>query len=186
MDSNNEKFLMDQISATLFSLANKIQAEGDKQYKRLTSRQLMALVAIAHLEEEKTTINNIAKKLGTTKQSAQQLVNTLKKQEFVEIVPSKEDKRAVNVKITDYGKQTMIDEYSSGVKFNAYVFKDFSVEEMQILWCLLKKLYRFDGREQDGLEGDVNIKFSSEQIEEGNKALKEAEAIREQGKNRSK
>lgn len=179
MDIYEEKFLMDQIYSTIFSLANKLQVEGDKRYGELTSKQLMILVAIGHLKEDKTTFNNIAKKMGTTKQSIQQVVATLEKGGFVEIVPSKEDKRAVNVIITSYGKQTMVKGYSASIEFYGEVFKSFSTEEMQILWCLLKKLYRFDGKEQDGFEGDMTLEFNEEQMNEGMKAFEKLKELRE-------
>lgn len=179
MDIYEEKFLMDQIYSTLFALANKVQVEGDKRYGELTSRQLMVLVAIGHLKQDKTTLNNIAKKIGATKQSVQQLVTTLKKGGFVEIVPSKDDKRAVNVTITNYGKQLMMKGYTASLLFYSDVFKSFSTEEMQILLCLLKKLYRFDGKEHDGFEGDTNLEFNEEQMNEGIKAFEEFKKLRE-------
>lgn len=179
MDINEEKFLMDQIYSTLFSLVNKLQVEGDKRTGELTTRQLMILVAIGHIKEGKTTLNNIARKIGATKQSVQQVVNTLKKGGFVEILPSEEDKRAVNVIITAYGKQAMVKAYAGSVLFFADVFKNFSTEEMQILWCLLKKLYKFDGKEQDGFEDDTNIEFDEEQMNEGIKAFEKFKELRE-------
>lgn len=179
MDIYEEKFLMDQIYSTIFALANKLQVEGDKRYGELTSKQLMILVAIGHLKEDKTTLNNIAKKIGATKQSVQQLVATLEKGGFVEIVPSKEDKRAVNVTITSHGKQAMMKGYAASILFYADVFKSFSTEEMQILWCLLKKLYRFDGKQQDGFEGDTNLEFTEEQMNEGIKAFEKLKELRE-------
>lgn len=38
------------------------------------------------------------------------------------------------------------------VYFMADLFKGFSTEELETLWILLKKLYSFDGEEQDGFE----------------------------------
>ncbi|MDP4093106.1 MAG: MarR family transcriptional regulator, partial [Bacillota bacterium] len=77
MDIHRELFLMQQTYATLFSLANKIQVKGDKYLEGLTSRQYMTMIAIAHLPENETTLNNIARKLGTTKQSVKQLITII-------------------------------------------------------------------------------------------------------------
>ena len=77
MDNYREAFLIEQIYATLFSLTNKLQVQGDKYFDKLTSRQLMAIVAIAHLKEDETTLNNIARKLGNTKQSTKQLITII-------------------------------------------------------------------------------------------------------------
>lgn len=53
----------------------------------------MAMVAIIHLPENETTLNNIAKKLGTTKQSVKQLITNLENKGYVLTVPSQYDKR---------------------------------------------------------------------------------------------
>jgi DNA-binding MarR family transcriptional regulator len=155
MDNCRETFLRQQTYATLFPLANKLQIQGDKYLESLTSRQFMAMIAIAHLEEDETTLNNIARKLGTTKQSVKQLITIIEKKGYIVIAPSQKDKRAVNIKITESGKQAMLDCGERGMKFFSDLFKDFTVEEMEILWGLLKKLYRFDGEEQDGFEDEA-------------------------------
>ena len=70
---NKELFLMQQIYSALFSLGNKIQVQSDQYLEKLTSRQYMVVLTIAHLPEGQTTFNNIARKLGTTKQNVKQI-----------------------------------------------------------------------------------------------------------------
>ncbi len=166
MDNYREIFLMQQTYATLFSLANKIQVKADKYLGTMTSRQIMTMVAIGHLQEDQTTLNNIARKLGTTKQSVKQIITIMERKGYVITVPSQQDKRAVNVKITEYGKQVLMEVSEASIYFFADVFKDFKTEEMEILWGLLKKLYRFDGEEQDGFEeeGNVGIEVDQDQV----------------------
>ncbi|WP_197258357.1 MarR family winged helix-turn-helix transcriptional regulator [Paenibacillus dendritiformis] len=123
---------MQQTYATLFSLTNKLQITGDRYFEGITSRQFMVMMAIIHLPEEETTINNIARKLGTTKQSLKQLILLIEKKGYVVTVPSKRDKRAVNVKITSLGKQVMLKAADRGMKFFQTLFKDFSTG--LILW----------------------------------------------------
>lgn len=109
-----------------------------------------------HLKEGETTLNNIAKKLGTTKQSVKHLITAIEKKGYVVTVPSEQDKRAVNVKITDIGLQVMMECSERSLKFFADVFQRFTTEELEILWSLLKKMYRYDGEEMDGFEEDVD------------------------------
>lgn len=180
MDVYKELFLIQQTYATLFSLANKIQVKGDEYFKDLTSRQYMTMIAIAHLPEDETTLNNIARKLGTTKQSVKQLINIMENKGYVITVPSKKDKRAVNVRFTELGKQVAIKCSEKGLTFLADLFKDFSTEEIELLWNMLKKLYTFDGEEQDGFEedADVNMLPEGRLNEEQIQALKEFERRR--------
>ena len=100
----HDLFLMQQAYGTLFSLINKLQIAGDTYFDGLTSRQFMTIVAILHLPEEETTINNIAQKLGTSKQNANRMVAGIEKLGYVTVVPSPKDKRATNVLLTDMGK----------------------------------------------------------------------------------
>ncbi|MDP4145530.1 MAG: MarR family transcriptional regulator [Bacillota bacterium] len=184
MDLYREAFLMQQTYATLFSLANKLQVQGDKYLEGLTSRQYMAMIAIAHLPEDETTLNNIARKLGTTKQSVKQLITIMENKGYVITVPSPKDKRAVNIKITEAGKQIAMKCGELGLYFMADLFKYFTSEEMEILWGLLKKLYRFDGEEQDGFEEEGVLEIDEDLSEVQERVFKEFERRRNSADNK--
>lgn len=155
MADSRKIFLMEQTYATLFSLTNKIQVQGDKCFGTVTSRQFMAMVAIIHLPKNGATLNNIARKLGTTKQSVKQVIDILENKGYVITVPSKQDRRAVNVVITEAGKQAMVDCNTRGIRFLENMFGGFTAEELETLWSALKKLYRFDGEAMDGFEEEA-------------------------------
>lgn len=157
MTKLHQAFLWQQTFATIFSLANKLQVSGDKVLNKLTSRQLMTMIAMAHLNENETTIVNIARKMGTTKQNTKQLVNALEKKGYVTLVLSQTDKRAYNVNITESGQHVLKSSYTVGMTFFEAVFHEFSESELDILWHLLKKLYQFDGEVQDGFEADGRL-----------------------------
>lgn len=157
MEFERKMFLWQQTYATLFSVSNKLQVLGDKHIGVITSRQLMAMIAIAHLPPEGASLNGIAKKLATTKQNTRQLINALVKKGFVLQEPSRIDKRACNIVFTENGKRALIDSANRGMVFFAEVFKDFPDDELEQLWGYLKKLYCFDGEEQDDFEAEVNI-----------------------------
>ena len=176
-------FLMEQVYATLFSLANKLQVAGDKYLEKLTSRQLMTMIAIAHLPEGGATMNNIARKLGATKQNVKQLLTNLEKKGYVVIEPCLRDKRAVNVEITEAGKYVWLECSEKGIIHFLDLFKDFTKEEMEIFWGFLKKMYRFDGVEQDGFEEEAGFDMGEDQNEAQARVLKEFEKRRNQYQN---
>lgn len=149
---------MQQIYATLFSLSNKVQIIGDSYFEKLTSRQFMTMLAVLHLPENKATINNISKKLGTSKQNTKQLVNSIEKKGYVRVSPNATDKRALNVSITESGLIVMDECGKIGVQFMADLFHAFSAEELVLLKGLLLKLYMFDGQPIDGFEEDISGK----------------------------
>ncbi|MFJ3389342.1 MarR family winged helix-turn-helix transcriptional regulator [Lysinibacillus sp. NPDC086135] len=175
---NNDLFLMQQIYSALFSVGNKIQVQSDQYLEKLTSRQFMVILAIAHLPEDQASFNNIARKLGTTKQNVKQLVTTMKNKGYVEIAPSQQDKRAVNTTITEFGKQVALEAGEKGTYFLADLFKNFSTNELETMWGLLKKLFSFDGEEQDGFEERSNLTMDENQIDVQLKVLKEFERRR--------
>ena len=133
-------FYTHQNLAVLFSVTNKLQTRGDKYLQDLTIRQMLAIPAIIHAPEGKATINYIAKQLGTTKQNAKQIVDALVKKNYVSITPSKSDKRAVNVTITQGSDKAFRLCSERTDEFLADVFHDFSTEELKTLWTLLNKL----------------------------------------------
>jgi DNA-binding MarR family transcriptional regulator len=155
MDAFQELFFMQQALSTLFSVTNKLQAAGDQFLKKLTVRQIMVMIAIIHLPEDGATLNRIARKLGTTKQSVKQLVAAMEKKGSLATAPSEKDRRAVNVSITPAGKETIEANCELSLDYFGDVFHEFSAEELKTFWNLLKKLYRFDGKEQDGFEEAV-------------------------------
>lgn len=178
MDVFKELFLMQQAYATLFSLTNKVQIAGDKYLKGLTSRQYMTMIAIAHLEEDERTLNNIARKLGTTKQSVKQLINIIEEKGYIITEPSNRDKRAVNIKFTEEGIQVMLKCGELGIYLLADLFNDFSSSEIETLWVLLKKLYRYDGEVQDGFEAEGVLDLGQDLSELQKKVLNEFERRR--------
>lgn len=184
MDNYREAYLIQQIYTTIFSLTNKMQVHEAKYFDKMSSRQLMAIIAIYHLPEGKATLNNIAKKLGTTKQSVKQIITILENKGYVITMPSKSDKRAVNVSVTEAGREATMESGKESIYFFGELSKSLTKEEMEILWMLLKKMYRFDGEEMDGFEEDANVNagIEGEELErENEKLLKEFGRIRNGG-----
>lgn len=116
------------------------------------------MLAVLNLPKDETTFINSAKKLDTTKQNTTQLVKSLEKKDFVSIIPSKKDKRAVNVCVTDMGMNVMVKcGKDASINFMATIFKDFTKEEIETPWNLLVKIYSFDGVEMNSFEENVQI-----------------------------
>jgi DNA-binding MarR family transcriptional regulator len=152
MDAAKDLFFAQQALMTWFSVTNKLQMQGDKYLEDLTVRQMLAIPTIFHAPGGKATINHIARQLGTTKQSAKQIVDALEKKKYVTVTPSKQDKRAVNVTITQEGHRALRVCSERMDEFLADIFHDFTTEELERLCEFLKRLYLFDGAEPEGIE----------------------------------
>jgi Transcriptional regulators len=155
MDVAKDLFFAQQGLRMLFSVTNKLQVLGDKELEDLTIRQMLAIPALIHAPIGKATINYVARHLGTTKQNAKQIVDAMAKKGYLAITPSEQDKRAVNVTVTLAGEQAFkkCSERTDG--FLATIFEGFTSEELEKMYILLRKLYGFDGIEQESLEGHV-------------------------------
>ncbi|MDR1976873.1 MAG: MarR family transcriptional regulator [Campylobacteraceae bacterium] len=156
MDAAQDLFFAQQALSTLFSVANKLQIQGDKYLQDLTIRQMLAIPAIFHAPEGKATINHIARTLGTTKQSAKQIVEAMEKKGYLSTAPSKRDKRAVDVSITPEGERVFSACSERTDEFMADIFQDFTTEDLANLCTLLEKLYQFDGAKQASIQEHIN------------------------------
>ena len=142
--------------SALFSVTNKLQMRGDKYLVDISIRQMLAIPPIIHAPDGNATINHIARELGTTKQSAKQIVDAMEKKGYVSVDPSELDKRAVNVKITPLGERAFKVCSERMDMFLADIFHSFSTEDMEALWTLLKRLYSFDGADTSGFDIGMN------------------------------
>lgn len=155
----HDLFLMQQAYATMFSLTNKLQIAGDHSLNGMTVRQYMTIAALLHLAEDETTINNIARKLGTSKQNANRMTAGIERLGYITSFQSETDKRAANIRLTQAGKKKMVECSEQMIDFMADVFHAFSTSELETLWTLLKKLHCFDGKKQDGFE-EAGLEFT--------------------------
>ena len=162
MDYTREMFLWQQTFATLFSVSNKLQVLGDKELGAMTSRQVMALTAMIHLPKGGASLNGIARKMGTTKQNVKQLISVMKRKAYVSVTASDTDKRAYNIEMTEDGQKVFVDCCMRGMSFFERLFHEFSEEELEVFWTMLKKLYRFDGEEQDGFEEPADFEYQGQ------------------------
>jgi DNA-binding MarR family transcriptional regulator len=162
MSITKDFVLSQQVLAILFSVTNKLQMRGDKYLQDLTIRQMLAIPAIFHTPDGKATINHIARELGTTKQSAKQIVDVMEKKKYLSTAPSERDKRAVDVAVTPEGKRafSMCSERTD--LFLADIFHDFTTEDLETFCALLNKLYRFDGAEQENFKDNMSYSVNEE------------------------
>ena len=152
MDIAKDLFHAQQTLVTLFSVTNKLQMQGDQHLQDITLRQMLAIPALVHAPDGKATINHLARRMGTTKQSARQIVDAMERKGYLSVVPSEQDKRAVHVTVTPEGQSAFRICSERTDEFLANIFGDFTAEELAALCTLLQKLFRFDGAGQESFD----------------------------------
>lgn len=153
---------MHQAFSLLFIALNKIQVEADSQLENLTLRQLMLLIAIAHLEPSEATIVNIANTLGTSKQNVNRLVSNMVNVGYLYSKPSETDKRSVNISITEKGLLVMQKNAINSNRYFLNLFKSFTKNEIAAFRKALEKLADYDHTEQKHFEEQVEIDIGKE------------------------
>lgn len=144
-----------QIMPCIVYLANQIQIQGDKLDDKLTLKQYILLLTIEHLPKGEASYNNIACKMGCSKQNVKQIVTALEKKNHIQIQRVKNDKRAVNIIILPDSKKIIQDYYYKNIFILNNVFKEFSVKETEELYRLLKKLIKTNNITWEGYEKNI-------------------------------
>jgi len=159
VDNTKEKrrlLLMRQIYSTLKSLAIELGKEDDKYFKDLTSRQYTVIETILCLPRGDKTMINIAKELGTTKQNINRLIPLLEKKGYALRSVSEENRRIVNIDVTEAGLCAMKEHAEISASFLADIFSGFSEREMESMRKLLVKLLKILDKEND-LSYDISL-----------------------------
>lgn len=144
METAKSLFYSQHALALLFSATNKLQTQGDKRLQDITLRQMLAIPAILHAPDGEASINHIARQMGTTKQSAKQIVDAMAKKGYVAVAPSERDRRALRVAVTPRGEEAFRVCSGRTDAFLADIFDGFTPDELQALCALLQKLCRAD------------------------------------------
>ena len=157
---------MHQIYSMLHTITNRIQTQADANLEDITSRQLMLLIAIRHLEQKEATIVNIAAMLGTSKQNVTRLVNAMIERGFLDSRQGESDKRNVNIQITDKGMEVMQKNTIHSNNYFADLFRDFSKDELKIFRKMLNKMdHSEDGKKDFTEKADIDIGKNTKEME---------------------
>lgn len=149
---------MQQVYSLLFIILNKLQADFDSKLEGLTSRQLMLMIAIAHLNPNEASIINISKILGTSKQNVNRLVASMIDNGFLESNPNTSDKRSVNIGITKTGMELIQNNNKKANQYLQDIFQNFNSNEIKILRKMLERLADYDGSHDKHFEKQIELK----------------------------
>jgi len=103
-------------------LANRLQVVGSQVTEAITFKQWLILLIVREMPA-KSTVSEIAKQYGSSRQNAKKLLDSLAKIEYVLLEQDPEDKRSYAVSITQRGKKFMKDAEKPGNAFVNMVFE---------------------------------------------------------------
>lgn len=120
-----------------YNTVSHITGENIRKYE-LTRPQFCAIECLGHCGE--MTLTALSSKLSVTGGNMTLVIDNLEKEGLVERVRSKEDRRAINVKLTDKGVHLFNSTFKKHAQFITKQFQVLSEKEQVQLAKLLKKL----------------------------------------------
>jgi DNA-binding MarR family transcriptional regulator len=137
-----EKILVEFINTLDVSLKNFLDDVGDGTgFSKLTVHQLQYIDAINELGEP--SISEIAARLNITKASVTTGINKLLMLGYVTKTQSSEDRRVVNVKLTEAGELLVKAKYQTLKDYGAFIRSALSEDEARIFEETLSRLVKF-------------------------------------------
>lgn len=140
MNTVNELEKIKFIFGSLFVLANKMQAVGDKYLDGITAKQWLLLVTISQFEKKPPTLGQVAAFMGTSHQNAKQLALKLENKGFINFNKDLEDSRALRLNITPACAAFFKERECKDMLFLEMLFSNLSHEEIDGLSIGLYKL----------------------------------------------
>lgn len=81
----------------IFTVANKIQASGDKVMEGLTMRQQFLLISLSLFEDYAPTLQELAEVFGSSYQNVKRMATQLEDKNFLEIRKDPIDRRKIRI-----------------------------------------------------------------------------------------
>ncbi|MCX7921894.1 MAG: MarR family transcriptional regulator [Clostridia bacterium] len=130
------------VFSRLFLLSNKLQTIGDQVLDdEITIRQWLLTVAITQFGDTPPTLGEAAELMGSSHQNIKQLALNLQRRGFLNIERDRSDLRAARLVLTEKICSLWERRQFQIKDFLTQIFKDLSIEEIDLLYDALNKLY---------------------------------------------
>ena len=127
------------IYGMLFSLCNRIQTIGDKEFDDITMKQHYVLDAL-QMYEKPPTLKEMGELIGCSYQNIKRMALHLESRGYIKFVHDEKDKRKLLIVPTEKVKKVGEDKREATVNFINKLYKDISEEELKVTLETLKKM----------------------------------------------
>lgn len=127
------------IYGMLFSLSNRIQTIGNKDYENITLRQQFLLIAL-EMCDTPPTLKEMGLLIGCSYQNVKRMAEHLKKSGYIQIEQDKTDKRKLRLIPTEKIAQEAERNRAKTIDFMATLYKDISREDLEVTQRTLMKM----------------------------------------------
>lgn len=127
------------IYGLLFSLSNRIQTIGDKEFTDITMKQYFLMVAL-ELFENPPTLKEMAELIGCSYQNVKRMAGHLQSEEYVNIIKDCNDKRKLLIVSTGKLEKMADSNREKTVVFMSQLYKSIPREDLVITLQTLMKM----------------------------------------------
>lgn len=134
----NQQFIF----GSIFLLANKLQLLGDKVTGEITLKQWFLLNIMHQMENQSPNYNDIAEAVGTSRQNISKMISMLENKGMVKLRPSKIDRRAICVILTQKCHDYFLSKENAGNQLLDKLFSVISSEDIEQTALILGNMLR--------------------------------------------
>lgn len=123
----------------LFSLSNRIQAIGDKEFDDITLKQHFVLGAL-NICEEPPTLKEMGTLIGCSYQNVKRMALHLERAGYIKLVPDEKDKRKLLLVPTEKIEKMAEEKKEATLRFMERLYQGISEEEIKTALAILNKM----------------------------------------------
>lgn len=127
------------IYGMLFSLSNRIQTIGDKDFKDITIKQHFLMIGLSMFENP-PTLKEMGELIGCSYQNVKRMAEHLQKESYLNIVQDKNDKRKLLLVSTGKLEKQAEETREVSVKFMDNLYKNINKQDLETTLKTLKKM----------------------------------------------
>lgn len=129
------------IYGMLFSLSNRIQTIGDKEFGDITLKQHFVLIGLSMFEKS-PTLKEMGELIGCSYQNVKRMATQLESKGYINIIQDKDDKRKLLLVPTEKVKRVGDEKQEATINFMTNLFREISKDELEVTLSTLKKMDR--------------------------------------------
>lgn len=129
------------IYGVLFSLSNRIQTIGDKEFEDITIKQQFLMIAL-EMFENPPTLKEVGELTGCSYQNVKRMAEQLQKHGYLNIEKDCMDKRKLLLVMTKKTEHMAKIQGRKTIEFMSRLYKDISREDLTITLNTLMKMNR--------------------------------------------
>ena len=127
------------IYGMLFSLSNRIQAIGDKEFKDITMKQHFLMIGLG-LFEKPPTLKEMGDLIGCTYQNVKRMAQHLEKEGYLKLVQDKDDRRKILLVSTGKMKEVAEASKQASINFMDNLYREIPMTDLEVTLKTLKKM----------------------------------------------